>query len=166
LFYSEICFMKTLTIQQAEPGDRPFLRAMNWEAVLASPGFIQEYGLEKLQQQEDDYWLAWTPENGPAFIAVDPAGHQLGAIVLKSHEPDSVPPRGWRFGIGIVEAARGQGVGHNLIEHSLDFARASGAHYLTLFVDPANRPAVNLYKKMGFHPAGQFGSLVEMRLEF
>ena len=53
--------MKTLTIQQAETGDLPFLRAMNWEAVLASPGFIAEYGLEKLQQQEDDYWLTWTP---------------------------------------------------------------------------------------------------------
>ena len=166
MFYSEICFMKNLTIQQAEPGDIPFLRAMNWEAVLASPGFIEEYGLEKLQKQEDDYWPSWTPENSPAFIAVGEDGEQLGAIILKSHEPDCVPPRGWRFGIGIIEAARGQGVGRKLIEHSLDFARTSGAHYLTLFVDPANHPAVNLYKRMGFQPASRFGSLVEMRLKF
>ncbi len=158
--------MKTITIQQAGPGDITFLRAMNWEAVLASPGFIQEYGLEKLQQQEDNYWSSWTPENGPAFIAVDATGQQFGAITLKNHEPDYLPPRGWRFGIGIVEAARGQGVGRKLIEHSLDFARATGAHYLTLFVDPANHSAVYLYKKMGFQPTNRFGSLVEMRLEF
>jgi ribosomal protein S18 acetylase RimI-like enzyme len=138
---------------------------MNWEAVLASPGFITEYGLEKLKQQENDYWPAWTPENGPSFIAVTENGQRLGAIMLKSHEPDSVPVRGWRFGIGIVAAARGQGVGRSLIEHSLDFARASGAHYLTLFVDPANQPAVNLYKKLDFKEAGRFGSLVEMRRE-
>ena len=143
----------------------PFLRAMNWEAVLASPGFIAEYGLEKLRQQEDDYWSNWTPEDSPSFIAVAENGQHLGAIILKSHEPGYLPPRGWRFGIGIEAAARGQGVGRKLIEHSLDFARTTGASYLTLFVDPANHPAVNLYNRMGFQPASRFGSLVEMRLE-
>lgn len=158
--------MKTLTIQQAGIDDLPFLRAMNWEAVLASPNFITEYGLDKLQQQEDEYWPKWTPENGPSFIAVAEDGQRLGAIMLKSHETGYVPVRGWRFGIGIVEAARGQGVGRSLIVHSVDFARSSGAHYLTLFVDPANLPAVALYQKLGFQPVSRFGSLVEMRLEF
>jgi ribosomal protein S18 acetylase RimI-like enzyme len=157
--------MKTLTIQQAQLDDMPFLRAMNWEAVLASPTFITEYGLDKLRQQEDDYWPNWTPETEPSFIAVDENGQRLGAIMLKSHEPGYVPVRGWRFGIGIEAVARGQGVGRSLIVHSLDFARSSGARYLTLFVDPANRPAVTLYKKLGFRPVSRFGSLEEMRLE-
>ena len=157
--------MKTLTILQAGMDDVPFLRAMNWEAVLASPGFIAEYGLEKLQQHEDDYWPGWTPENGPSFIAVGEDGQRLGAIMLKSHEPGYVPARGWRFGIGITETARGQGVGRSLIEYSVEFARTSGARYLTLFVDPANHPAVSLYTKLGFRSVGRFGSLEEMRLE-
>lgn len=143
----------------------PFLRAMNWEAVLASPGFIEEYGLPKLQQQEDDYWSGWTPQNGPSFIAYAPDGQKLGAIMLKSHEPGTFPPRGWRFGIGVVAAVRGQGVGRSLIEHSVEFAIKSAAHYLTLFVDPANPTAVNLYTRLGFQRVGRFGSLVEMRFE-
>lgn len=153
------------TIQQAELDDLPFLRAMNWQAVLASPGFIEEYGLEKLQQQEDDYWPSWMPQDSPAFIALDENGQRLGAITLKNHEKDKMPVRGWRFGIGIQEAARGKGVGRSLIEHSLDFARQSGAYYLTLFVDPANRTAVSLYRTMRFQPVSKFGSLIEMRLE-
>src|SRR4051812_15303955 len=101
---------KTMIIQNAEAGDLPFLQAMNWQAVLASPGFIEEYGLEKLQQQEDDYWPTWTPQDNPAFIALDESGQKLGAIILKNHERDKLPVRGWRFGIGVEEAARGKGV--------------------------------------------------------
>src|SRR4051794_33383951 len=109
---------KIIIIQNAGPDDLPFLRAMNWQAVLASPGFIEEYGLEKLQQQEDDYWPTWTPQDSPAFMALDDTtGRKLGAIILKNHERDHRPVRGWRFGIGVEEGARGQGVGRKLIEH-------------------------------------------------
>jgi ribosomal protein S18 acetylase RimI-like enzyme len=155
-----------ITIQRAELTDRPFLRAMNWEAVLASPGFIAEYGLEKLRQQEDDYWPTWTPQGNPSFIALDESGEKLGAIILKEHEKGEGPLKGWRFGIGVLEAARGKGIGRSLIEQAIDFARHSGAKYLTLFVDPANRPAVALYKTLGFQPVSKFGSLIEMRLDF
>ena len=157
---------RTFIIKPAGPDDLPFLRAMNWQAVLASPGFIEEYGLDKLQAQEDQYWADWTPQDSPAFMAVDESGQKLGAIILKNHERDHLPVRGWRFGIGVEEAARGKGIGRSLIEHATEFARQSGATYLTLFVDPANRPAVSLYHKLGFQPASKFGSLTEMRLVF
>ncbi|MDB5081508.1 MAG: acetyltransferase [Chloroflexi bacterium] len=155
-----------ISVKPAEAADQSFLQAMNWQAVLASPGLIEEYGLEKLQQQEDDFWAGWDIRESPAFIAYDESGQPLGGIVLKNHDKSQVPVQGWRFGIGVAEAARGKGVGRSLIEYSLEFARQSGANYLTLFVDPANRPAASLYTTLGFQPVRKFGSLIEMRLNF
>src|SRR4051794_15573181 len=102
---------KTIIIQNAGEDDLSFLKAMNWQAVLASPGFIQEYGLAQLQLQEDNYWPSWTPQDSPAFLALDESGRKLGAIILKNHERNHLPVRGWRFGIGVEAVARGQGVG-------------------------------------------------------
>lgn len=37
---------RPITIREAVVGDAPFLQAMIWEALLASPKFLEEHGIE------------------------------------------------------------------------------------------------------------------------
>jgi ribosomal protein S18 acetylase RimI-like enzyme len=155
-----------ITIRDATAEDMPFLKAMNWEAILASPNFVREMGLEKIRQHEDESWANWTLNAEPAFIAVNAEGRRLGAISLKANEKENDKVIGWRFGIGLEADARGQGIGRQLIEHTLQFGRANGARYVSLYVDPANLPAFTLYHKMGFIEIGETHGAIEMRINF
>jgi ribosomal protein S18 acetylase RimI-like enzyme len=157
---------KMITIREATEEDRLFLKAMIWEAIMASPSLVSEMGLEKLRQHEEESWNKWSPASEPAFIALDNDGRKLGAISLRAHEQEDEKITGWRFGIGVEAEARGWRIGWQLIERALAFSRATGARYLTLFVDPANIPARALYSKMGFIEMGETHGAIEMRVTF
>lgn len=54
--------------------------------------------------------------------------------------------------IGMVPAARRQGLGRQLMALGMDQARQRGGRQLTLSVDARNKPACNLYREIGFEP--------------
>ena len=43
-----------IIVRAAVAEDIPFMRAMIWEAMLASPTFLALHGIENLQQLEED----------------------------------------------------------------------------------------------------------------
>jgi ribosomal protein S18 acetylase RimI-like enzyme len=154
-----------ITIRRATIDDIPFLRAMVWEAVLASPSFIEAHqGLDALAQVETERWRSWQPQSNPVFVAEDAAGRKLGAITLRPHpSPDG---KGWQLGLGVEAAARNQGIGRRLLEGAVSHLRSLSAPYLTLFVDESNAPAIALYRRTSFVDIGEGGTGVrEMRLQ-
>ena len=154
-----------MTIRLATHADIPFLRAMIWEAVLASPAYIAaHHGLDALHQAEDQRWSAWQPAADPAFIAVNATGRSVGALTLRPHGADA--GSGWQLGLGVVAEARGHGVGRQLVEHAIAFLQTRQAGYLTLFVDEVNAPAVALYRCTGFVAVGVEQHVIEMRVVF
>lgn len=154
--------ISSLTVRAALPTDVPFLKDMIWEALMASPTFVNRFGVDTLRQMEDGYWEKWLVSPEPAFVALDPLGNPLGAITVKPNDAEQ-PVRGWRIGIGVAPSARGQGVGQRLIECSLDFARQAGAEYVSLLVDPANTRAIALYRRVGFVDIGPRDGVLAMR---
>ncbi len=142
-------FTRPIVIREATPADTPFLQAMIWEAILASPTFLARHGSETMQRAEEQYWQKWPEHPDPAFIALDASGQKLGAITLKRDDA-TVPTHSWRIGIGVEAQARGQGIGRRLIEQAILYARTREAHFVTLLVDPTNTPALTLYQHMGF----------------
>lgn len=154
----------SITVRVATIDDIPFLRAMIWEALLASPTHLKRLGAEKIQQYEDEYWSRWAIQPEPAFIAQDENARPLGIISLRPDDTEQ-PVRCWRIAIGVERDARGQGVGRRLIEHAFDFAKAEGATYVNLMVDPVNLPAIGLYKKCGFVEIGTRDNVIEMRTQ-
>src|SRR5262249_31110194 len=142
-------FTRPITIRRATTADVPFLQAMIWQALLASPNVLAHHGLETIQQSEERYWSSWTEQSDPAFVAVDATGQRLGAIVLKPNDTNE-PVSGWQFGIGVEGQVRGQGVGQQLIERVIALAREKGAGHVNLLVDPSNTRAIALYQRMGF----------------
>lgn len=152
-----------ITLKEATLEDLPFLQAMIWQALLASPTFTAAHGLDTLEQTEQAYWSRWREHPDPAFVAFDSSGQRLGAILLKPHGKASAIIS-WRIGMAVETQARGQGIGHRLIEQAILFAREVGAASLTLFVDPTNPRAIALYHHMGFREAGEMHQLLEMCL--
>lgn len=49
---------------------------------------------------------------------------------------------------------QGRGYGRQLLEQFIELARERGAHQMLLEVRPSNRPALRLYRKLGFEQAG------------
>ncbi len=152
-----------ILIKEATAEDIPFLQAMIWEAMFASPIFVAHYGVETLQHLEEEYWSRWEEQPDPAFVALDVSGQKLGAITLKpNREDESV--QGWRIGIAVEPQARGHQVGRRLLEQAIAFGWEKGAHYVNLFVDPTNRRAIALYHRVGFVEVGERDQVIEMRI--
>ena len=152
-----------ILMKQATVEDIPFLKAMIWEAMLASPIFVAHYGVETLQHLEEEYWSRWEEQPDPAFVALDAHGQKLGAITLKPNG-EGEPAQGLRIGIAVEPRARGHHIGQHLLERAIAFAREKGACYINLFVDPTNKRAIALYHGVGFVDVGERDKLIQMRI--
>ena len=152
-------------IRVATPDDTPFLRRMQWVAILASPRLVAARGIETLRQLEDQYWAEWPRPVETAFVAEDAAGRPLGAVILHLHERDGERVVGYRLGVGVEEAARGRGISRRLLEEAKRHSREAGADYLLLRVDPTNEPALRAYRVTGFE-LGDADGAVSMIVRF
>ncbi len=152
-------------IRVATPDGTPFLRRMQWVAILASPRLVAARGIETLRQLEDQYWAEWPRPGETAFVAEDGSGRPLGAVILHLHERDGERVVGYRLGGGVEEAARGQGIGRRLLEEAKRHSREAGADYLLLRVDPTNEPALRAYRATGFE-LGDADGAVSMIVRF
>jgi ribosomal protein S18 acetylase RimI-like enzyme len=154
--------IEPVTIRQAAIEDIPFLRAMMREALLASPTFLAFQDARAIEQAEEADWTRWREHPGPAFVAEDATTQKVGAIRLRPHTASE--GQGWQIGMGVESSARGQGVGYRLIERAILYARQTHSDYLNLLVDPANLPAIALYRRVGFRDIGEREHVLEMRL--
>jgi ribosomal protein S18 acetylase RimI-like enzyme len=154
--------IEPVTIRQATIEDIPFLRAMIREALLASPMFLAFQDERAIEEAEEAGWTRWGEHPEPAFIAEDATPQKVGAITLRPHTTSA--GQGWQIGIGVEASARGQGVGYRLVERAILYARQTHSAYLNLLVDPANLPAIALYRRVGFRDIGEREHVLEMRL--
>jgi ribosomal protein S18 acetylase RimI-like enzyme len=78
-------------------------------------------------------------------------GHPVGVLLTASRGRDE-----WDLVyMGLVKAARGQGLGKELVEQALAEARGSGARRLFLTVDARNAPARAVYRSVGFESCSE-----------
>ncbi|HLH22457.1 MAG TPA: GNAT family N-acetyltransferase [Chloroflexota bacterium] len=157
--------MDDLTIRLATPGDVPFLRRMQWEAIQASPRLLAALGVETLRALEDQRWAAWPAPDELAFVAEDRGRRRLGMLLLRVHERAAGRVVGYRLAMAVEAEARGRGVGRRLVEHAKRYAAAHGAAYLLLLVDPSNERASRTYRAAGFELGDQHG-VVPMIVRF
>lgn len=89
------------------------------------------------------------PESFGAFVAeVD--GNVIGSIGLDLTSYGVVD-----LGICLLDGYRSKGIGLRLMERGIEWARAAGAHKLTLQVWPHNERGIGLYRKLGFVEEGR-----------
>ena len=74
-------------------------------------------------------------------------GHDVGTLILTSHEDSG----NWELVyMALVPAARGAGLGKQILEFAMWQAASAGAERLVLAVDEANPYALEMYQRAGF----------------
>ena len=65
--------------------------------------------------------------------------------------------------LGVVESARGRGIGRAMLLDAIDAARRAKAQRLLIVADVRNVPAVSLYESLGFQPVATRVAFVRLR---
>ncbi len=92
-----------------------------------------------------------------SYVAIDPGTGRLCGICLASLVHAEV---GHVTQVCVTGAARGTGVGYELIRRSLESLARHGCKKVTLTVTAANTEAIALYERMGFHKTRNFSAYV------
>jgi mycothiol synthase len=81
------------------------------------------------------------------WLIVRQAGQDVGCLLLAVHpETDQ-----WELVyLGVTPAARGAGLGRQIVRHAQWMCQRGGARQLVLAVDADNTPALKLYASAGF----------------
>lgn len=91
-------------------------------------------------------------DNWPHYIAVS-EGNVLGWCDITSLERPIFEHVGV-LGMGILDKYRGNGIGEALLRTTLNKAKEKGLTRVELTVRDMNKPAIELYKKLGFEVEG------------
>jgi RimJ/RimL family protein N-acetyltransferase len=86
--------------------------------------------------------------DGSVLFVADAGGEIVGAIYA------GVNGGVVDLGMFVVDRHRGGGIGRALLEAVIDWARAAGAHKISLAAWPTNHPALGLYARYGFRVEG------------
>jgi ribosomal protein S18 acetylase RimI-like enzyme len=143
----------------ATPADEPFLRAMLWLAA----NWRDESAAADAWPDEDvpRRYVAGFGRPGDAGVIAEAGGEPAGAAWYRllpasdagyGYVADDVP----ELTIAVAAGHRGRGVAAELLERLKATAAAEGFRALSLSVEPDN-PALRLYERAGFEPAGRSG---------
>ena len=92
-----------------------------------------------------------------SYVSIEPGSGRLSGICLASLVQADV---GHVTQVCISKAARGTGVGYELIRRSLESLARHGCRKVTLTVTAANTEAIALYERMGFRKTRNFSAYV------
>ena len=124
-----------VTIRVAELNDLPGLTLLDSEVfgTLAYPPFV----LRQLFDVHRDSW----------YVAVHPTaglvGYSLAAATLDR-------ATAWLLALAVSDRQRGKGYGRLLVEATLEKLRKERVAQAELTVEPTNKPAIALYRSLGF----------------
>ena len=88
-----------------------------------------------------------------SFVAFDPAAGWLAGIVLTSFVAEET---GHITQLCVTPAARGRGLGYELLRQAVSTLRLHGAKRISLTVTNANTEAIRLYERCGFRETRRF----------
>jgi GNAT superfamily N-acetyltransferase len=120
---------------------------------------VRVAGLEDEEQLRDLYLMAGNDiinglaevESEGFWLIAERNGKIAGGLTMTRYEKD---PALWViFGLEVKPLARGLGVGRAIVEAALLKAKQSGARQIGLFVNKKAKPALGLYRSLGFEAA-------------
>lgn len=81
------------------------------------------------------------------WFLVQIEGRNVGVLILASHPPGENCELVY---MGIVPEARGKGLGEQIVRFAVEQTRLKGSQRLVLAVDERNKPALEVYRRLGF----------------
>jgi len=148
---------RVFTVRELRPEDRAALEVFyhSFDPKRAAQGLPPD-GQARIER-----WLDQILPQG-THLAVERGDHFVGhAMLLPTSKPGVS-----EYAIFLSREVRGQGVGTQVNQLSVELARAMELRGLWLSVEPHNRPALRSYEKAGFRfvPGTVYSPEVEMEL--
>lgn len=125
---------RPLALREADEHDMPELVRVDREVFPEDP-----YPYFVLRQLVDVH-------AGQLLVLAD--GRRLHGYVLFVNSPRQ--KGSWVMSLGVTRDQRGRGLGRRLMSEVLERLRAEGVRDVRLTVEPANAPAIMLYRSLGF----------------
>ena len=150
-----------VTVRRIQAGEGELLRAVRLAALADAPSAFGSTHEAEAARSSDEWderaaTLA-TADVRATWFAVDETGDVLGlvgALVGEAHRSDVELVSMWT-----APMARRLGVGRQLVDTTIAWARERGAASVSLWVTRGNDPARRLYESMGFVETGDFQPL-------
>jgi GNAT superfamily N-acetyltransferase len=141
-----------MEIRRVRPDDWHALRAVRLRALADAPDAF-ETRYEDAVKRPESWWVDWTARSADGAQAMFLAWDDDAPVAIAGTyvEDDGVR---WLISMWVDPAARGRGLGAELVEAVAVFARESGSRELSLEVTDGNDPARRLYERCGFEAAG------------
>jgi L-amino acid N-acyltransferase YncA len=153
----------SITLRRATPNDAAGITAI-WQAIAAEkvysaidhPFTIEEERayLQSLSEREGIF-LAETDGRVIGFQSLDLWARHIGSM---SHVG--------QLGTFVLREWRGRGIGRQLAQHTLAFARSAGYEKTVIFVRASNAGAQRFYASLGFKACGRFAHQVKIDGEY
>lgn len=146
-----------MNIDRLLPPNAGAYRALMLEAYAAHPEAFTSSVAERAALPLS-WWevrLAGDPLAAEVVLGASEGDALLGVVGLSFERRDKARHKATLFGMYLPLARRGSGLGRELVEAALDFARSRpGVRIVQLTVSEGNRSAEALYRQCGFIPFG------------
>jgi RimJ/RimL family protein N-acetyltransferase len=140
-------------VRRAEPADAAALVALA-EAVGSEPeGWLISESRWRSVGDERRYLKALRRHPDAAVFVAETDAGIVGRLSI-SRDPHPASRHVADLGLMVAVSARRQGIGWELLEQAVSWARAAGVRKLELHVFPHNVPAIRLYEAFGFEREG------------
>jgi GNAT superfamily N-acetyltransferase len=123
-------------------------------AELLAVLFTQEadFQHDREKQERGLRLIVESPGIGRVFVARDDGGKIVGMVsLLFTVSTAEGGPACWLEDMVVRPDCRGEGVGSQLLEHAIGYARFSGFTRVTLLTDRVNEGAIRFYGRHGFN---------------
>jgi GNAT superfamily N-acetyltransferase len=147
-----------MDLRQLGAGDEDVLRDVRLRA-LGEARYAFDSALEREADLGFEFWRQRVSESaaglvGAIFAAIDEDGHPIG--MAGGYLGEGAPERVTLWGVWVDPGARDRGLGRELVQAVVDWARGTGARELSLCVtdSPQSHPAAALYRRLGFREDG------------
>ncbi len=142
------------TVVRLGPGEVERLKALRLRALDDAPGAFATT-LEEARGWPAERWRAQLGQLA-TFVAVRD-GVDVG-LARGDRDPEA-PGCAWLLSMWVAPDARHQGIGRQLIDAVVAWARAAGCERMVLDVSDDNAAAIACYAALGFVPTGITGTL-------
>jgi ribosomal protein S18 acetylase RimI-like enzyme len=143
--------VEPVTIRPALAEDATFIRQQYHDVEANGAPSWRDHDNSPYTDQWIDDVIANDPTDQAVLVATTGDGEQLGYVwVLSLLDFDTVVPRGHIAGVGVSEAARGQGVGGLLVAAAEAWCIEQGLPEVSLHCYLGNTGAYRLYQRLGY----------------
>jgi RimJ/RimL family protein N-acetyltransferase len=141
-----------MNFRRVHPEDSGKIVKLMKEVEKTSPYMMMEGGERKTTPEQFKTFLERIG-NTSTILAAEESGEFIGYVMIITESTRKTCHRAYMV-IGIREDWRGHGLGKSLIREGIEWAKERSLTRLELTVVTDNKPAITLYKRMGFEIEG------------